>query len=264
MTDDLAKRLKTAESAAREAGQGALILFRERDTLEVIQKGPQDRVTVADRNAETLIRKRIAEQFPDDEVLGEEYGQGGGEGAGGDTMWVVDPIDGTDCFVFGLPMWSISIAWMQGGKAKVGVVYDPVHDEMYTATLDGGTYLNGKPIRASQASEITDGLVGIGHSLRIPRSETIAALDRLLEMDGIFHRSGSGALSIAWVAAGRLIAYYEPHINSWDCLAGLLLVTEAGGWTNDFLANDGLLTGNPVMVAAPGLIDKIKIVGGAT
>ncbi len=262
MTADLAARLETAQSAAREAGKFALAMFQHRETLEVMSKGPQDRVTIADRNAENIIRDRIAAEFPSDNILGEEFGHGGGEAPAGENLWVVDPIDGTDCFVFGLPMWSVSVAWMEDGMVKVGAIYDPVHDEMYAASLDGGAFLNGDRLKASPASEPTDGLVGIGHSLRVDRADTLAALDRLMEMGGIFHRCGSGALSIAWVAAGRLIAYYEPHINAWDCLAGLLLVTEAGGWTNDFLANDGLVSGNPVLASGPGMVDHIRTVAG--
>jgi myo-inositol-1(or 4)-monophosphatase len=210
---------------------------------------------------EETLRRTIKERFPEDAVLGEEEGLTAGSN-GAETLWVIDPIDGTDCFVFGLPMWSISIALMRAGEIVVGVVYDPVHDELFAATRCGGATLNGRPIRASEAADLGAGLVGIGHSSRVTPEPTLGALDRLLAQGGLFHRCGSGALSLAWVAAGRLLGYYEAHINAWDCLAGLILVREAGGWHSDFLTGDGLMSGNPLTAAGPGLIDAMRAVAG--
>jgi len=102
----------------------------------------------------------------------------------------------------------------------------------------------------------------MGYSTRVKPAASIEALQRLMEAGGMFNRCGSGALSLAWVAVGRLIGYYEPHINSWDCLAGIVLVREAGGWVNDFLAEDGLTRGNPIIAAAPGLVRKMQMVSG--
>ena len=174
----------------------------------------------------------------------------------------MDPIDGTDCFVFGIPSWCVSIAWLDQNRMTIGVIYDAVHDEMFAAARGHGAFLNGLPIAVSNATHTSGGLVGIGYSSRIEPADTLGALSRLMDAGGMFHRCGSGALSLAWVAAGRLVGYFEPHINSWDCLAGLLLVREAGGWTNDFLRDDGLASGNPALAAAPGLIDHIKFVSG--
>ena len=256
-------RLVVACDAARTGGRLALAMFAEREKLEVDMKGRQDRATEADRRVEQAIRGTIGSHYPDAAILGEEFGLETGA-AGSDDLWVVDPIDGTDCFIFGLPMWSISIAWLRDGTIRAGAVYDPVHDEMFAASLGHGAQLNGQAIAASQASDMESGLVGIGHSTRIPPEKTLLAIDRLLARGGLFHRCGSGALSLAWVAAGRLIAYSEPHMNAWDCLAGLLLVREAGGWHNDFLARDGLTRGNPVLASGPNLIDEIRAVAGET
>jgi myo-inositol-1(or 4)-monophosphatase len=126
----------------------------------------------------------------------------------------------------------------------------------------GGAYVNDVRLRIPEARGSQTGLVGIGHSTRVDPDLTLSALNHLFSFGGMFHRCGSGALSLAWVAAGRLIAYYEPHMNAWDCLAGLLLVREAGGWTNDFLCGEALETGNLAAAAAPGMIDQIKIIGG--
>lgn len=237
-------------------------MFRQPHLLEVDQKGIQDRVSNADRNVELAIRKGLAERFPDDGFLGEEYGADDAADSRGAGTWVVDPIDGTDCFVFGIPSWCISIAWTQSGRTEIGVVFDPVHDEIFTAARGHGAFVNRTPIKAADATDFGAGLVAIGHSLRTDSDQTLAALSRLLSLGGLYHRCGSGALSLAWVAAGRLIGYYEPHMNSWDCLAGLLLVEEAGGWTNDFLDGDGLRKGNAALAAAPALIEQIKFIGG--
>lgn len=255
-------RLEVAKSVARQGGQRALELFRARDTLNIESKGAQDRVTAADRAVQSLIFEAISERFPADDFVGEESDSGDLPARTDGSLWVVDPIDGTDCFVFGLPSWCVSIAWMEDGETKLGVIYDPVHDELFAAGLGHGASLNGAPLKISAAADTGAGLIGIGYSLRVTPQETLAPLSRLMDGGGMFHRCGSGALSLAWVAAGRLIGYYEPHMNAWDCLAGLLLVREAGGWTNDFLDNDGLRRGGPAAAAAPGVVRHIRAIGG--
>lgn len=260
--DQLQRRLDIARCAAHAAAAQARRSFAERDKLEVHSKGAQDRVTEADRNSEMLIREVIERHFPGEAVLGEEYG--GAPVAGGrDGLWVIDPIDGTDCFVFGLPMWCISIAWLAQGEAQIGVVYDPVHDETFSAAKDGGASCNGVCIKVSTASRLNQGVFGIGYSTRIPPEATLRPLEHLMRHGGMFHRCGSGALSLAWVASGRLIGYFEPHINSWDCAAGLALIREAGGWHSDFLAGEGILKGNPLTASGPNLIEAAKEIAAA-
>jgi myo-inositol-1(or 4)-monophosphatase len=258
--DELAIRFDAALAVAREAGDLASGYFRDRATLEVKIKGAQDRTTEADREVEVLIRERLLARFPGDGFLGEEGGGGiSGEAPG---LWVVDPIDGTECLIEGIPTWSVSIAFVVAREIEIGVVYDPNAGEMFAARRSHGTTVNGDPVHASAATSFAEGLVGLGHSTRVEARATLEAMDRLLADGGMFIRTGSGALMIAYVAAGRLLAYYEAHINSWDCLAGICLVREAGGWTNNFLAGDGLNSGNPIAAAAPGLEDAIKKVGG--
>lgn len=255
-------RFALAQSVVREAGQRALKASRAPGGVDVEKKGRQDRVTEVDRAVQAFIAEAIAARFPADAFLGEESNASerptGAEG----PLWVVDPIDGTDCFVFGLPSWCISIAWMERGVTRLGVIYDPIHDELFAACEGDGATCNGTPLTISDAREPGDGLVGIGYSLRVRPEAALEPLARLMADGGMFHRCGSGALSIAWVAAGRLIGYYEPHINAWDCLAGLLLVKEAGGWTNDFLAGDGLSRGGPVVAAAPGMAGHMRTLAG--
>lgn len=258
---EITDRVSAAKDIARSAGQSALAFYRQRSKLAVIDKGVQDRVTEADRAIESEIRDFLTSRFPDDGFLGEEDGASDAL-ASKAGVWVVDPIDGTDCFVFGIPSWCISIAWVFEQQITIGVIYDPLHDEMFVAAAGGGATLNGQKISTAGATDAKRGLVGIGYSSRVTPDDLLSALRRLTEIDGMFHRCGSGALSLAWVAAGRLIGYFEPHMNSWDCLAGLLLVREAGGWTNDFLADGGLADGNPALAAAPGFVDQIRYVGG--
>lgn len=256
------ERLELAEQVARSSGVLALSYFQRRKELTVSHKGLQDRVTKADKEVERHIFKLLTEACPDDGFLGEEMASGEPTNLVDEGTWIVDPIDGTDCFIYGIPCWCISIAWMQKNEAKIGIIYDPIHDEMYSAAIGHGANLNGKPLQISQATELSDGITCLGYSTRVQPEDLLKPMQRLLEAGGMFNRCGSGALSLAWLAAGRLIGYYEPHINSWDCLAGIVLVREAGGWVNDFLAGDGLTKGNPIIAAAPGLADKIQMVSG--
>ena len=262
MQSEYLPRLQLARQVARSAGALALDYFEKRGALSVTSKGLQDRVTQADEEVERHIFQMITDVFPDDGFLGEEMASGEPVKLVDEGTWVVDPIDGTDCFIYGIPCWCISIAWMQAGEAKIGVIYDPLHDEMYSAAVGHAAELNGKEMQISNATELSDGITGMGYSTRVEPIASIEALQRLMEAGGMFNRCGSGALSLAWVAAGRLIGYYEPHINSWDCLAGIVLVREAGGWVNDFLADEGLTRGNPIIAAAPGMVRKIQMVSG--
>ncbi len=175
----------------------------------------------------------------------------------------MDPIDGTACFVKGISGWSISIAYYRDREVELGLVYDPLHGELFAGRRNHGVTLNGRPIRCGTDTDFTHGLTGISASHRVPPDPLGPILVRLLKAGGMFHRNGSCALSLAYVACGRLNAYYEAHINSWDSLAGYLLVREAGGWTNRFLSDDMLLHGGEIAVSAPGLEKEFaKIIGG--
>ena len=255
----LAHRFRAAKDIAREAGRAALDYFRNPDALRVAAKGPQDFVSQADSAVETLIRDRIHKLFPDDGFLGEEGGAAiGNRDANG--LWVVDPIDGTSNFINRVPLWCVSIAYVREGRIEVGVVYDPNVDELFAARRGKGAFCGETPISCSAADSLTQGTVGIGYSTRTSVASAVDSIRRLLDAGGMYQRNGSGALMLTYVGAGRLLGYVEAHINAWDCLAGILLVEEAGGWTNDFLANDGLLHGNPIIAAAPGVADAVRAV----
>lgn len=248
---DVGVRLELARTVIDEAGRLALGHFADRAHLAIDAKlNGQDVVSIADRAVEALIRSSVASAFPDDGFLGEEYGL---EDSRSGWRWTVDPIDGTSCFVHGLPNWCISIALSdEHEQTRFGLILAPVSGELYEAVADEGARLNGQPLQVDGQASLETGLVGLGASHRVAATEISAVLQALLESGGMFVRSGSGALSIAEVAAGRLCAYYEPHINAWDCLAALLIVREAGGFTAEFPGEGrSLLQGGPVLATAP-------------
>ena len=257
-TTALDLELAAACAVAREAGALALRRFRGRDRLAIERKGPQDLVSEADREVEALIRGRLATLFPADGFLGEE----GGHAPAGAATWVVDPIDGTWCFVNGIASWCVSLARVRERRIELGVIYDPCAGELFAARAGGGATLDGTPIRVAEARTLADGTVSVGFSHRSRPAEVAPIFGRLLAAGGMYHRHGSGALGLAWTACGRLIGYIEPHMNSWDALAGLLLVEEAGGRVAEFLGGDGLVRGNRVLAAAPAIFPLLEELAG--
>ena len=244
--DGLNPRYLLAKAIAYEAGHLALSFFRRRDTLKIEFKGVQDMVSIADREVEALVRRMVREHYAADTVLGEELGGT----AGGEWNWVIDPIDGTACFVNGMYCWCVSVAVLHRGRPVIGVVYDPNADEMFHARRGGGAFLGQQPIEVHSGESLKDGVLGVGTSFRVGIADFIPFLEGVLREGGMFIRNGSGALMLSYVAAGRLIGYYEPHMNAWDALAGLVLVEEAGGATNDFMVDDGLTLGNPMIAGS--------------
>ncbi|HID68125.1 MAG TPA: inositol monophosphatase [Roseibacterium sp.] len=248
MTGPITNRMALAEAIAQEAGQRALEYFNTRDALIIEDKAnPQDMVSQADQEVELLLRTRIAANFPDDAILGEE---GGGTAGTSGFTWVLDPIDGTAPFLAGLPHWGVVIAIVEGGKTVAGVIEQPMAKEVFTARAGAGAWINGTPMQVGADMRVENCNIGAGISYRTPRAPFMAFLDNLLEAGGMFYRNGSGAVMLASVAAGRLGGYYEPHMNPWDCLAGLLMVEEAGGRVLPFPAlPDGgtVLAGTPII-----------------
>ncbi|WP_109477830.1 inositol monophosphatase family protein [Paraburkholderia sp. C35] len=255
MTDvSMHLRFSAACAIAREAG----CLIRERflardEALNFKFKGPQDYLTETDGEVEKLIATRIAEAFPDDAFLGEESG-----GQVGERLWIVDPIDGTADFARGVPYFCVSIAYVEHGKTEIGVLYDPMIDELFVARRGHGATLNGKPIKVSPVTDIRQSVVELGWSARTPFERYTKLLGKLNAQGAGVKRRGSGALGLAYVAMGRQDAYCELHINAWDAAAGVLLVEEAGGWTNDFLTQACLTEGNQVIACTPSLRDVLE------
>ena len=241
----LDERFNFGLALVREPGDLALGYFNNRGKLTIHNKGPQDLASEADLNTELLIREALAITFPEDAFLGEEtpptaYSDGQG-------IWVVDPIDGTQPFICGLSSWCVSIAFVKGGELQFGMVYAPARDELFAGGKGFPATLNGSPITGHAGHSVRDGLTGSGYSPKSSVDQFLPSFERFLRAGGMFFRDGSGALGLCYVAAGRLIGFFEPVIKSWDCLGGLAVIHAAGLTTNDFLKNDGLHKGNPVI-----------------
>jgi len=247
----LERRFVFASTLIEEAAALALDRFRNLDSLTITDKGRQDMATEADLETETLIRGRLAVAFPEDAFLGEETGRS--DVAGSQGIWVVDPIDGTQPFICGMTSWCVSIAFVTGGALEMGFVSSPARNELFIGRRGRGATLNGRPIFVRPATRIDDGILYMGYSPRIGADDVIPIFDRVLRQGAVYYREGSGALGLCYVAAGRLIGYVEPHLNSWDALGALAVVQAAGGTTNDFLAGDGLWTGAPMIAGSASL-----------
>jgi myo-inositol-1(or 4)-monophosphatase len=256
-TYSLEHRLLVACAVAREAGALQRRRFLDREAMIYKFKGPQDYLTATDGEVEKLVRGRLLSAFPGDTFLGEEDG-----GQVSDSMWVVDPIDGTSNFARGIPYFCVSIAFVLSGVASIGVIYQPMSDELFVAAKGMGATVNGEAIKVSSATRLDQSFIEMGRASRQPQAEYLALLGSVMSTGASFRGGGSGALALCNVASGRVDACVELHMYSWDCLAGLVLVKEAGGRMNDFLAGDGLRKGNPILAAAPGIADALaELVG---
>jgi len=250
----LPEKCERAQAITREAGELALGFFRQQDSLRVDRKGHQDFVSQADREVEVLVRQRLAEAFPGDGIVGEEHAPT--PGSTGFT-WVIDPIDGTTNFINGIPAWTVVLAGVSGGQTQIGITHDPIHQETFVAIRGGGATLNGQPLQVPTGLGLRDGSIGVGFSNRVPTDGVANLVRAILDEGGVFSRNASGALALAYVAAGRLLGYSEEHMNAWDCLAGQLLVAEAGGNIEAQDADEMINHGGRVVVGVPGVFDDL-------
>jgi myo-inositol-1(or 4)-monophosphatase len=257
--DELAERYEAGRELVLRAGALAAEYAGRVSALEVRSKGVQDMATEADLEVELLIKRELA-RFASDGFLGEETGAD--EITGADGIWVVDPIDGTQPFVSGMSSWCVSIAYVHRGVLQFGFVHNPPLDELFEGGRGRPALLNGRPISPHPGRALTDGIVSVGYSSRVGADDILPVFDRLLRQGGMFYRNGSGALTLCYVACGRLLGYVEPHINSWDCLGGIAVVDAAGGRTNDYLRGDALLTGNRIVAGPPAVYGALDAVLG--
>lgn len=254
MNNDIETRLGFAKTLVEIAGKEALGYFNQLDKLNIEQKGHQDLVSDADKNVELLIRDAIDKAFPGDGIVGEEHDNVASKSG---FTWVIDPIDGTANFVRGIPAWCVVLACVQDAEIKIGVINDPVHEETYSAALGNGAFLNGKPMKVAETKGLHDGSIAISYSPRSGMEPILRFMKLLSEERGAFVRIASGALSLAYVAAGRVNGFAEHHMNAWDCLAGQLLIKEAGGKIEAQNADDMLVNGGRVIGASPVIFDRI-------
>lgn len=228
MSSEKAELLEFAVSVARDAGRLLVDYQLERDDLDTqVKSTPTDLVSAADRDSEALVRERIVEMHPDDVIVGEENERR--PGTSGRT-WVVDPLDGTTNFLFGLPSWAVSIGCEDDEGPLVGCVLDPNRNELFTATRGGGARLNEREIAVSTRGELSEALVATGFNYdSMVRELQARHLTGLIGEVRDIRRGGAASLDLAWVAAGRLDGFYEAGLGWWDWAAGSLLVREAGG-----------------------------------
>lgn len=249
--DHLNQYCAVASTLIRAAGANALAHFRKNMAVE--QKGLGEAVTEIDRANERMLRQSLIEHFPETSVLGEEFG--GNFGSGG--AWVIDPIDGTTNYTRGIAHWCVSIGLIWNGLPVVGVIYDPSHDEMFSAVRGQGAKLNGIPISCSPTNRLASSLICIG--LTRAGSPTITASHvAALAQDGASVRSqGAGALTLAHCAVGRVDAFFEHGIHLWDVAAAALILTEAGGRLAHRFDPATPKDGFPLLGTAPGLFDTM-------
>ncbi len=246
--------LHVATDIAREAG--ALIRESFGSGARVDYKGAVNPVTQTDMMAEELILSRLREAFPDHHILGEE--SGGDGGSDGEPLWLVDPLDGTNNFAHGFPHFCVSLGLRIGGDVKIGVLYDPLRDEVFAALRGGGSTLNGATIHVSDAELLSEAFLATGfpYSRRVAASNNARMLDHFLRRSQGVRRAGSAALDLAYVACGRFDGYWEPGLSPWDVAAGVLLVEEAGGRVTDFNGGQARLCSGEEVVASNALIHR--------
>lgn len=261
--------LNVATKAAREAGRIINRASQDVGALKVHTKDYNDFVSEVDRAAEDAIISILKEAYPTHGFFGEETGKTNEEA---ESIWIIDPLDGTTNFLHNFPCYCVSIALQEKGVLTQAVIYDPVHNDLFTATKGRGAFLNDKRIRVTNRSKLQDGLISTGFPFK-----DFSYLDTYLEIfkdmakktSGL-RRPGSAALDLAYVAAGYTDGFFEINLSPWDIAAGALLVQEAGGIVGDFEGNESWLrTGNIVaanpkvfgqmlQVIAPHLTERIK------
>ena len=250
--------LSIAVKAARRAGNIINRGAREIDLLTVTTKGPKDFVSEVDRQAESTIVETLLDAYPDHAILAEE-GTAKGANADAENVWIIDPLDGTTNFLHGFPQYCVSIALAHRGQVTQGVIYDPVRNDLFTASRGRGAFLNERRIRVSRRQHLRDCLIGTGFPFRDG-----AYLDTYLQMTKTMiehtaglRRPGAAALDLAYVAAGFYDGFWEVGLNPWDVAAGSLLVQEAGGLIGDLSGEGDFLHGGQVIAGNPKIFAQI-------
>lgn len=241
--------------AALKAGKSLSRDFGEVQNLQVSVKGPGNYVSQADKKAEEIVKAELMRARPDYGFLGEE----GGASEGNDPQhrWIVDPLDGTTNFLHGIPFFAVSIALERQGQLVAGVIYNPAMDELYTAEKGGGAFMNDRRLRVAARIKLTDCVIatGVPHLGHGHHGKYLVQLRNIMgEVSGI-RRSGSAALDLAYVAAGRYDGFWEEGLHAWDVAAGMIMIREAGGFSSDIKGGQNQLEGGS-LVCGNELIHK--------
>lgn len=249
--------LNTATAAARRAGDMALRYADRIEQLTVRSKSPNEIVTEVDQAAERIIIEHIRTGYPDHAFLGEESGASGS----GEYEWIIDPIDGTTNYVHRFPVFCVSLALRRRGELQLGVIYDPLRQEMFTGTRGGGARMNERRIRVSRQETLAGSLIGTGFPYR-RNLEWVDVYMRMLRQvirrtSGV-RRPGAAALDLAYVAAGRLDGFWEFGLKPWDIAAGALLIEEAGGWISGLEPDTDCMETGHVLAGAPKVYSELR------
>jgi len=246
--------LNVAVMAARRAGNSLMRNLVKLDSLTVETKGHNDYVSEADRAAEREVIETIHKHYPDHAILAEESGSTGTS----ETVWIVDPLDGTTNFLHRFPVFAVSIGVQVKGRMEHAVVYDPVRQELFTASRGVGAQLDGRRIRVSGQKNLDRALIGTGFPFRqadVEMEPYLAMLGKIIKNTSGVRRPGAAALDLCYVAAGRLDGFWEAGLSAWDLAAGGLIIREAGGiisgldGSEDYLETGHVLTGTPKIYA---------------
>jgi len=241
--------LNIAIRAARSAGNIIARAADRVDQLTVLQKSDNDFVTEIDRQAERTIIQTIHKAYPDHAILAEESGSQ----TGSEFEWVIDPLDGTTNFLHGFPQFAVSIGVRKQGRLEQAVVYDPLRQELFTASRGNGAALNDRRIRVTTRTDLNGALLGTGFPFKKQQhlDTYLATFKALFPMTAGLRRAGSAALDLAYVAAGRLDGFWEIGLSEWDMAAGVLLVQEAGGLVSDFAGGNEFMQSGNLIAANP-------------
>lgn len=229
------------------------------DQLNIEQKGKNDYVSEVDKEAENTIIQTIRKYYPDHHILAEESGKHTLKNKKSDIEWIIDPLDGTTNFLHQFPQFCVSIAVREKGKLQHAAIFDPVRDEMFSATRGGGAFLNNRRMRISQQKTLTNSLLATGfpyHDFSYIDSYMASLKDFMTTTAGI-RRAGSAALDLAYVACGRVDGFWEFNLKQWDIAAGALLITEAGGLVTDFKGGENYLESGNIIAANPKLYKEM-------
>jgi myo-inositol-1(or 4)-monophosphatase len=247
--------LNTAVKAARRAGNIIIRATRNLDIVAVREKAVNDFVTEVDREAEHAIITTLHEAYPGHAILAEESGASGAS----EYLWVIDPLDGTTNFLHGFPHYCVSIALEHRGIPTQAVVYDPVRNDLYTASRGRGAFLNETRLRVSKRAHLKPSVVGTGFPFKeLSNLDAYMAMLRdMMKGTAGVRRTGSAVLDLAYVAAGRLDGFWEIGLSRWDMSAGSLLITEAGGLVGDLEGNEGFLDSGNVVAGSPKVFGEM-------
>jgi myo-inositol-1(or 4)-monophosphatase len=241
--------LNVMANAALRAARGLIRDFGEVEQLQVSVKGPGEFVSTADLKAERTLKAELKKARPGYALLFEESGSE--PGSDPRHRWIVDPLDGTTNFLHGIPHFAISIALERDGEVVAGVIYEPIRDEMYWAEKGLGAYVNDRRLRVSARRQLGEAVIGTGMPFG-PRADDpvyVAALAAVMTATAGIRRTGSAALDLAYVAAGRYEGFWEFGLSPWDIAAGMLLVREAGGYISDMAGGHEMMTSGDVLAA---------------